>query len=266
MDPNLLDAGGLRVDADNFSIGSPGSDWLWFQAQLPEDGSRLYFCQRSAGGRFLVGVIPDASQGAADWFQAVLDQNVSSQQRSGRTVSGLKWEPSQIPIPGAYKWTAEVSIPDSGHMGWRAYAARSERVYLLQFYGSDPALAESFDRWASSFRILSPGSTGAASVRSVSRVLIHFVALAAGAALALLLNAVARRRRLNPGSMGGAAIAVVVVYQTVRLITTGALPGAAEAAGEAVGSLVGYALLPFLCAVGVSLLYRRTQRRAEGNH
>lgn len=258
--PELLAGTALRVPADNFSMDTPGSDWLWSQAQLPEDGGSLYLCQRSGGGRFLVGVIPDRSRGAENWFQGVLDDNLASQRRQGRTVSGLKAEPSEVPVAGSYKWTAEIGIPASGNVGWHGYAVRNGRTYLLQYYGSEPELAAAFERWVGSFRLLSTPVGRASDVRSVLAVAIDFGVLVAAVGLTLALNAIAGRQRVNPGTVAACAIVGVVVYQASHLYMRGSLPSSPEAAGEAVGGLVGYAVLPLLCSVGISLLHRKRQQ------
>ena len=258
----LLDGDTLQVARENFAIDSPGAEWQWQQAQLPDERSSLYVCQHPGGGRFMLTVTPDSSLASGgDWFQKLLKDSQASQARRGARISNLTHRESQVPTAGSFRWSAALDVPGAGQMGWQGFATRGDRIYSFQYYGNDPRLAAAFEKSVASFRTLRPGGRLKASVATAGMVL-SFVGLVFGASLGWLINLLAGRSRVNPGTAAASLIVAIVVLESVFLWSHGLVPADPEAAGQVLGSVMGYALIPLLCAVGISFVYRRRLGRS----
>jgi hypothetical protein len=260
--PELLDGRKLSVARDNFVIDAPEGSWQWMQAQLSADAGSLYYCQREGGGRFMVLVVPDMSlEEGNGWFLKALADSKASQERKGRRISNLTQGESEIPMPGSYRWHADVDIPGMGIMGWRGFATRADRIYQFQYYGSDPELAAAFETWVGSFRRLRAPGRGMRGFVETTGLLFASVALILGAVLGMVVNAVLGRRRVNPGTAAACCIIAVVIGEGVFLLARGMLPTDPGGSGRVIGILVGSAILPLLCAVGISFVFRKNAQQ-----
>lgn len=259
----LLDGDRLQVEPENFAIDSPGVGWQWLQAQLPDDGSSLYVCQHAGGARFLLAVTPDSSLASGGaWFQKLLSDSQASQARRGTRVSHLTHQESSVPAPGSFRWSGELDVPGAGHMAWHGFATRGDRIYSFQYYGNDPSLVAAFEEWVGTFRTLRPAAGGLRGAIATTLMLVSFVGLAVGVSLAWLVNLLARRPRVNPGTAAACLIVAIVAVESVLFWSRGLVPTDPEGAGQVLGSIMGSALIPLLCAVGVSFAYRRRRARS----
>jgi hypothetical protein len=261
----------LSAPESNFNIETPGAGWAWGMGRHVEVGKpelRNYVCQRQGSETKLLPLNPAARDTfiltvVSGEYRAFRAQDIEglTQSVAGRSrIQGLRYEPSDRPLPGAYHFAGQIQRSDGAKLFYTGYVAVAGKLYMFQSFSRDGTEPAAFTRLVSSFRLLQPlPQPGLPSVE-LPKAFFGFlclIVLLVFLGIGGLVNLIARRAVFNGGLV---AFGVILLLLIVRI---GYLASLSEPAGEE-GHRVGYAIGGALIPLGMAFwTWRRFSAKRE---
>lgn len=256
-----ISEGTLSVPDENFSVKAPGIEWEWLRDTPTADAiARNYLCRNlRTGDRFLLTVFKPAPESGEKLVQGLLDGLQKSQEAKGGQLVGPRFDPSDIPRPGAHRLSAMIAAPATT-MYFTAYALAADRLFVLQHYSDGAKESAVFNVFARSFALTNPA--GAAPSKnpfseSGFALCVYGAILVVFIGLGSLVNALARKPVIS-----GGLVAFVLILIVATLKVSGELAGGRST--EKIGFYVGEALFPALIATWVHSRHPRRKKTKVG--
>jgi hypothetical protein len=249
----------LSVPESNFNIETPGDGWTWgvgTHIELGKPELRNYVCQRQGGETRLLPLNPAARDTfiltvLSGEYRALRPQDIEAltQSVAGSRIQGLRYEPSDRPLPGGYHFTAQIQRSDGAKLFFSGYVAVAQKLYMFQSFSRDGTEPAAFTRLVASFHLLQPLPQPGLARVELPKAFFGFlclIVLLVFLGIGGLVNRIAGRAVFNGGLVAFGLILLLLI------IRVGYLASLSEPAGEE-GHRVGYAVGGALIPLGLAL-------------